>query len=204
MILQGTIPRADCALGLGGLGKLGFVIPAAWSTAASAAGAPAGAGAAWLGAAGGPIGLAITGAFMGLTALLNRQGPQQRIEATRIVDQIEPFLAQNRDGFLASNRSPENYAVALANFDYAWGEVVAGCSNPALGNPGRVCISERQRGGRWDWFALYRDPIADAGPVEQPGVLDSLLGGGGGGAGGSMLAWLLPAGLVVLALALPD
>jgi hypothetical protein len=31
----------------------------------------------------------------------------------------------------------------------------------SLGDAGARCISDRQRGGKWDWFAYYRDPIAN-------------------------------------------
>lgn len=50
---------------------------------------------------------------------------------------------------------------ALANFDAIWNALVQQCGNPALGSAGQRCISERQRGGKYDFFSYYRDPIAN-------------------------------------------
>jgi hypothetical protein len=112
------------------------------------------------------------------------------IQATHIVDQIEAeYLKPN----LASWQSlpPEHkiqtvQAAHLALFDKAWDGVMQGCSNPALGTSGQRCISERQRGGSapWcpntghvgcDWFALYRDPIANDPNVLPDPVAGSVL-----------------------------
>ena len=48
--------------------------------------------------------------------------------------------------------------------------VVTQCSNGSLGDAGARCISDRQRGGKWDWFAYYRDPIASDGTVVDDSV----------------------------------
>ena len=34
------------------------------------------------------------------------------------------------------------------------------CNNPALGSAGINCIKDRQRGGKYDFFAMFYDPIA--------------------------------------------
>lgn len=93
------------------------------------------------------------------------------IEATQIVNQVEPYLKQNRDTFLAGPYTLSTQQAALALFDDTWNKVLVACGNPSLGDAGRRCISERERGGSapWcptgtgcDWFILYRDPIANA------------------------------------------
>lgn len=115
---------------------------------------------------------------------------QTCIQATSIVNQAEIYLKQNRDAFLGGPKTPESQAVALDTFDKIWAQVLQGCSNPALGEAGQRCISERQRGGSapWcptttgcDWFILYRDPIASYQfPAGTPGtgVISSVLGSG--------------------------
>lgn len=118
------------------------------------------------------VGPIIAGVSLGLAAIFNRKGPKQKIASTKIADEIEQLLKENLEGYLASERTRTIQAYALKNFDDAW-EFLSGpqgCGNPDLGEPGRRCISERQRGGfaPWcptgtgcDWFALYRDPIAN-------------------------------------------
>lgn len=97
-------------------------------------------------------------------------------------NKVESLLKQNLGAYQSSPRTPVDQAAALANFDYAWSQLLQACGNPALGSAGQRCISERQRGGcaAWqcncpnhtggsgngeccgcDWFVLYRDPIAN-------------------------------------------
>ena len=50
---------------------------------------------------------------------------------------------------------------ALAKFDEIWELYLeTPCGDPTLGTSGKCCIEERCRGGDFDWFAKYRDPIA--------------------------------------------
>lgn len=77
-------------------------------------------------------------------------------EATNVVNQAEPVLKQNLQAFLAGQIDK---TTALSNFDQVWQSVVTACNQiPAPG--GRDCIKDRQQGGKWDWFAYYRNPIA--------------------------------------------
>ncbi len=131
--------------------------------------------------------------------------------ATRIVDQIEPYLKQNRDWYLSQPaRTPEMQQKALALFDAAWSDVVAGCSDPNLGDAGRRCISERERGGSapWcptgtgcDWFTLYRDPIANDVPNAQANPVADVLSSAGLNLSPGAAA-LIPFALFVLIVAL--
>ena len=105
------------------------------------------------------IGAVVAGVTLGLVALFARRGPKQRVATTLIVDKVEPLLAQNRDGYLSGPRTVSSQAQALANFDAGWQYVVEHCGIPEMGDPGKRCISERQRGGQWDWFFYYREPI---------------------------------------------
>ena len=96
---------------------------------------------------------------------------QEKIASTNIVNRVEPLLKQNLAAYMAGPRTPANQAAALANFDSAWAGVVQTCSNPNLGAPGQACISDREAGSTkgYDWFALYRDPIANDPSVSSGG-----------------------------------
>jgi hypothetical protein len=152
------------------------------------------------------IGLAIAGVTLALVALFSRKGPKQKVATTEIVNKVEPLLKQNLAGYMAGPRTVSSQAQALANFDAGWQYVVDNCGIPAMGNPGKLCVSERQPGGKWDWYSYYRDPIANDTQVKPDPVvdqvgnlIDSVTGGifkstSGGGGG---MGWLLLAGLAV-------
>jgi hypothetical protein len=129
----------------------------------------------WLSASAVPvIGAAVAGVTLGLQLLFNRKGPKQKRITTEIVNELEPHLKANLDAYFAGPRTRASQAAAVKNFDDAWAWLTSAqaCGNPDLGNPGKACIADRARGGKWDWFAYYRDPIAndpqvqdDSGPI---------------------------------------
>lgn len=112
-------------------------------------------------AAAGPIGAAIAGVGLLLSVLFGRKSGAQKVAATKIVDQAEVYLQQNLEAYRSSSRTSLDREAALANFDYAWQQTVNALSDPNLGSAGARGISERDRGGRWDWYSYYRDPIAN-------------------------------------------
>lgn len=150
----------------------------------------------------GPI---IGGIAMGVIMWLNRKGPKQKVASTQIVNEAEPLLAQNRDMFLAGEKSNEAKEYALAVFNQVWAAVVASCSDSSLGNPGKACISDRQRGGKWDWFSYYYDPIANTetkpSSTVQAQSIASSVDGLFAPALGSNWEQLLGGGLVLLGIA---
>lgn len=91
-----------------------------------------------------------------------RKRGAQKVAATQIVDEAEPLLAQNLDAFRSGPQTSSTRAAALRNFDDVWAFVQAECGRRELGAAGERCISERQPGGVWDWFAAYRVPIEAA------------------------------------------
>lgn len=132
------------------------------------------AGAGWAAIAVPIIGPALAAVTLGVMALMKKHA-QQKVAATQVVDSIEPFMAENRDAYLAvRNRGAQEQA--LINFDAMWADVVRACSDPQLGSAGQRCINERQRGGRWDWFAYYRDPIANDTAAADPVVTTGTVG----------------------------
>lgn len=192
----------------------------AGASAASTAGGAAGTAAAssWAAIAVPVIGAAVVGVTLFLANMFRRG--KQKEAATAIVNEIEPKLAENLNGYLSGSRYRSSQAQALANFDAAWQAVIQACSNPDLGSAGQRCISDRDRnacvwkenGQCWNWFVGYRDPIAndpnvkadpvqtatgswvdpETGEVLQPSSLDLMLTGNTG--------LLLAAGLAAAAL----
>lgn len=145
MTMQGTGQQiAVSSVGTGAT-VAAWLLPAAWA---------------------GPIGLAAAGVALALSAIFARKGPQQKVVSTQIVDDLEPVLKANVAGYLDSNRTEADYLAALANFDEAWAYLASAqaCGSPELGEPGRRCLADRNRGGQWDWFRRYRDPITAAPP----------------------------------------
>jgi hypothetical protein len=80
------------------------------------------------------------------------------IEATSIVNKAEVVLKQNLAAFQAGQLDT---ATALDNFNRVWQAVEQSCA-AVPGDAGKNCVGDRQRGGKWDWFVYYYDPIANA------------------------------------------
>lgn len=148
------------------------------------------------------VGPIVAGVTLALGLWLNRKGPRQKVATTHIVDDLEPLLKQNLQGYMEGPRTKTSQAQALKNFDDAWSFLTGadGCGTEALGAPGRACIADRSPGGKWDWYSYYRDPIAaDAAhddvfgvPLDFSTVPEALKGNG----------MILAAGLVAAALIL--
>lgn len=180
------------------------------STAVSTAGTVATIGAQsgwWLTAAAVPvIGAAVAGVTLGLQLLMNRKGPQQKVASTKIVDDLEPLLKNNVEAYFSGPRTRSSQAAALQNFDDAWAWLTSAeaCGNAALGNPGKACIADRDRGGKWDWFARYRSAIAeDAEVIDDPvqNAISQIMPGLSTETS-EQIGQLLPFALIALALAL--
>lgn len=163
---------------------------------------------------GGPAGV-LAGAIMAavgqLTILVGGlfKPDLTKIQATHIVDQIEaqalkPMLAAWQ-ALPRENKTRSLQAEFLKTFDEAWAAVMQGCSNPALGEAGQRCISDRVRGGRWPWPVYYRDPIAndpDVIPDSQgsiTGSIDSAVSGVSSALGG-VSPLMIGFGLIALGL----
>jgi hypothetical protein len=102
--------------------------------------------------------------------LHNTRGLQQDAETTSIVNQAQTLMQQNLAAWRASNKSLATQAQAQKNFDDLWSQVTTFCGNPNEGSPGQRCISERTRGGIYDYFAAYRDTITND---PQAGAVDA-------------------------------
>lgn len=125
------------------------------------------------------IGAAVAGVTIALMLIFSRKGPKQKTESTRIVEALIAQLQENYAAYMSGPRTVSSQQQALNNFDAGWTWLASdqGCGNPALGDPGRRCVSERQRGGIYDMWKDLRDPIAN-----DPNVMpDPVEGGSVGG-----------------------
>jgi hypothetical protein len=147
------------------------------------------------------VGPLIAGVTLAIQQLIANSGCGQTcIISTQYANETADLLQQNLDGYFAlpAPRPKSAQVVALANYDTLWQKgIVDRCGDPSLGDAGRRCISDRQRGACvwhqdkqpnhpgepaigecWNWFNGYRDPIE-----HDPDVYDDTAGG------------LIPAGL---------
>jgi hypothetical protein len=107
--------------------------------------------------------LAVAGSIAEIVSLF---GPNpNNTYATEIVNQVEADVMQpNLHGWQAlppDEKTSNNQAAFEQNFYNGWNYVLQSCNNPQLGSAGINCIGDRQRGGKFDWFASYLDPIAN-------------------------------------------
>ena len=113
---------------------------------------------------GGPLAGAIVSAAGALAQIVSLFGPNpNNTLTTGWVNQIEadvmkPNLAAWQ-ALPASGKYQTLQATALNTFTTAWAQLLQLCDNPSLGSAGINCIADRQRGGKWDWWAYYYDPI---------------------------------------------
>lgn len=111
---------------------------------------------------GAAVSLAAAGVQMWLSSI--QLSHQQDTATTQIVNGLEPLLRANVAAFQSGPQTQCSQQVALASFDQAWQWLTssAGCGSGSYGSAGNRCVSDRSRGGQWDWFSYYRDPIATA------------------------------------------
>jgi hypothetical protein len=118
------------------------------------------------------IGAAIAGVTLLASYLIAHSGCGPTcIQTSDYANKAEDLLRTNEQEYLAlpAPRTQLQQQAALANFDAIWAQLVQLCSDPAMGNAGKACISDRQAGACkwqnagqcWNWFSGYRDPIAN-------------------------------------------
>ena len=174
-----------------GIGETAGQIGVQVGTSAAGAGALVGLG--LTSALAGAVTFGIGAVAIAVMALRSRRGPAQKVATTNIVNQVAPLMQQNLDAWNASAKSCADQAAALKIFDALWGEVVANCAQPSLGDPGHSCLDDRlpagvqfeynsfhiNGNGMYDWFSYYRTPIANdpaaqgccpVGPSYYPGA----------------------------------
>jgi hypothetical protein len=154
------------------------------------------------------VGAALAGITFAAIKLIQNSGCGPTcIQATDYANQSATLMQQNMAAYLAipAPRPKSAQTQALAVFDALWQKLVQLCSDPALGNAGKRCISERQPGGKYDDAKFNRDPIAndpnvyDDSQTSLPGLPGSLLSPG---SGPSVLPLLAIGALVLLGVTL--
>lgn len=113
------------------------------------------------------VGAVIAGVSLALLAIFNNPRGAEKVAATHIVDAVEPQLKANRDAYVnAPVRTAAAQAAALQNFDYAWSQMTGPqyLGAASLKDVYRQSVDDRNRGGKWDWFSYYRDPVANTPP----------------------------------------
>jgi hypothetical protein len=107
----------------------------------------------------------------------------QKIQASNDVNTLEVYLKQNLANWNVEPHTIANQQAAEGVFNQVWSQTVTTLSDPALGSAGKVGISDRQSGGKLDWFALYYNPIANATDITDAGTVSgtitSLVGSNG-------------------------
>ncbi len=140
--------------------------------------------------------LAVAGALADIVSLF---GPNpSNTYATEVVNQVEAdVMKPNLVAWQTEAKTTANQQAALQNFASGWNYVMQSCNNPALGSAGTNCIRDRQRGGKYDWWSYYYDPIANDPNVIQDSVASVF--SGGSSIAGIPLPLLLIGGLALLA-----
>ncbi len=128
------------------------------------------------------VGAGVMAATAAITAIFKRKGPQQKIAATTIVNDVAPELEANLNAYFAGPRTRASQAAALEYFDEMWRWMTSSqaLGNPELGDPGKRAIRERQRGGKYDMFRDLRDPIANDPEVRENSLFPAVFGTGNG------------------------
>lgn len=140
------------------------------------------------------IGAAIAGVTLAISLFLNRNAQYfgEESATTQIVNQAETLLKQNLaawQSLSSTDKTLANQTQALANFDGVWNQVVQACSNTAYStgsdstgqSPGARCVADRAGvshggNGKYDWYAYYRDPIAND-QIYQPPINQTISSG---------------------------
>ena len=135
------------------------------------------------------VGAALAAATILVQYLVANSGCGQTcIETSSWANQAAAALQKVLDGYFANPapRTQAQQALAIANFNTIWAQLVAACGQPGTGNAGVRCISDRQAGACtwkqkyapvypgepnigecWNWFSGYLNPIQ-----QDPGVPD--------------------------------
>lgn len=175
-------------------------------TTASGAGSAVGSGLLTAGAiTGGPftpvgMGLMIAGGAVVLGSMMLHvfgvgvRNPYEDKDVIKLND-LEVLLQQNLAGWNSGTKTILEQQQRLATFDYYINQLPMLCSDPGLGvNWATGCLHDREQGGKWDWYAMYRSPISNSVTSDKPSLVNSIAIGGNGlyiGIGAVLVGMLL-------------
>lgn len=192
-------PHCKCG-GWGLSGDISTALPAAISSAPGAAQT----GLMVASMAGGPVGAIVGAAIFGLSALFGgifgtSKIGKEKIAGTNVVNNMQQYLQANLDAWNRSGKSVEEQKAAVNGFYEIWNTLVSQCQQVSPDRP--QCYTDRQRGGKYDAFVNYLDPI-----VNDPNVKKDLVTNVASSLGlPSGINWNLwiPVGLIGIGLLLP-
>lgn len=102
-----------------------------------------------------PVAGAIIAAGIAITALVENLiansgcGPTC-VASSNFANQVGQAMTNNLNAYLSSPRTTADQAAALGNYDYLKAQLIQLCSNPALGDAGVRCITDRFNGAcKW-------------------------------------------------------
>jgi hypothetical protein len=115
--------------------------------------------------AGIPIAGAVLEAGAALANIVSLFGPNpNNTLTTEWVNQMQAdVMTPNLQAWQAlppEQKTPQAQQYAEEVFSQGWAQIVQLCSNAQLGSAGINCLKDRQRGGKYDWFVYFYDPIA--------------------------------------------
>ncbi len=147
------------------------------------------------------IGLIISalgiGGGCGQTCVQSSNAVQQWAPAVTQLGQLWQQTMQQQGGCITSAQQQQ----FLSGFDQLWQWLVQQCTAVG-GQGGRQCIADRQRGGKADVFAQWRDPIANSPICNSPATASQSVTpvSSNAIAQGSWTPLLIPAALIAAAL----
>ena len=144
-----------------------------------------------------PIVLLVGGGVALVGQVLNMFGvgipDLKKIQSSKDANDVEAQMAQIQSWWGGVEHNTANQQIAVTAWYQLWDKLTQLCGDPNLGDAGRNCIKDRQRGGKWDWFAMHLDPIINT-PLSDSGTLtgevSSMFGGSNMGlllVGGALL-----------------
>ena len=119
----------------------------------------------------GPIGIAIGGAALLATMLFMRKNPMEKTESSKLADSIENEMKANLAMWQQVEKTDANKEIALSNFLYYWN--IFESQVVQFGKAGQRGLEERSRGGKYDWWKYYYDPIEQT-PTDTFGEANTL------------------------------
>lgn len=141
------------------------------------------------------VGPALMVAGLGISLLIKNSGCGVTcVETSQWANQAASLLTQAANSYWAqpTPRSQSSQTLFLQLFDQTWAKLQQLCGQPGTGNAGVRCITDRQAGAcTWrqvgtpypggpqpgecfNWFAAYRDPVANDPDVVPDSALQSV------------------------------
>lgn len=94
----------------------------------------------------------------------------KKVQSSKDANDVEAQMAQIQTWWNGVEHTTANQQTAVTAWYQLWNQLTQLCGDPNLGSAGQNCIADRQRGGKWDWFAMHLDPILNT-PLTDSGTV---------------------------------